>query len=165
MEDTNNLKTFIKEKLDLLDKTKIKYEHLINNNNIEFTMEDGYRTLKFLNNNNEEYKAKIALLGAFDTNTKLWLWAWAIPSFNFDEIKDSKDILEYGLKLEPSTNSNIHFYIKPHLVNSRLLFENDIFLDIHLSLSLYISKKAKFIYPRIKQKINGKNLIVYYLVY
>ena len=66
--------------------------------------------------------------------------------------------------LEPSSNSLIHYYIKSHLVNSRLFFENDIFLDIHLGLSLYISKKAKFIYPNIKE-IGGNKIIVYYLVY
>ena len=163
MEDNIDLKTFIKDRLDYLDKSNSKYENLINNSNIEFNPSNSEVFIKF--KGDVEYKAKASLLGAFDGNTNLWLWAWAIPSFNFDEIKDSKEILEYGLMLEPNTNSKIHYYIKPHLVNSRLYFENKTFLDIHLSLSLYISKKAKFIYPRIKEKINGKEIIVYYLVY
>lgn len=163
MEDNIDLKTFIKDRLDFLDKSNAKYENLINNSNVEFTPTDNDVFIKF--KGESEYKAKTSLLGAFDSNTNLWLWAWAIPTFSFDEIKDSKEILEYGLMLEPNTNSKIHYYIKPHLVNSRLYFESNIFLDIHLSLSLYISKKAKFIYPRIKEKINGKPIIVYYLVY
>lgn len=163
MEDNIDLKTFIRDRLDLLDKSKSKYEDLINTSNVEFSSNNSDIMIKF--KGDTEYKAKASLLGAFDSNTKLWLWAWAIPSFNFDEIKDAKNILEYGLMLEPNTNSKIHYYIKPHLVNSRLFFESDVFLDIHLALSLYISKKAKFIYPRIKEKINGKDLIVYYLVY
>jgi hypothetical protein len=165
MEDNIDLKSFIKDRLDLLDKTNAKYEHLINNNNVEFIVGDDNNYIKFKDNHKVEYEGKVSLLGAFDNNSKLWLWAWAIPSFNYNEIRDSKNILEYGLMLEPNTNSKIHYYIKPHLVNSRLLFENEIFLDIHLALSLYISKKAKFIYPRLKEKINGKDLIVYYLVY
>lgn len=163
--DNGNLQTFIKDRLDSLDHTNYKYKHLINNKDVEIYAEGSQIYIDFNKEENKEYSAKASLLGVFDNNSKLWLWAWAVPSFNFDETKDSKNILEYGLMLEPNTNSDIHYYVKPHLVNSRIYFEKDIYLDIHLALSLYISKSAKFIYPRIKTKVNGKNIVVYYLVY
>ena len=52
-----------------------------------------------------------------------------------------------SLELEPNNNSNIHFFIKSHFVNSRIYFDSDVTFDIHLALSLYITKKPKFIYP------------------
>lgn len=165
MEDNNDLKKFIKDRLDLLDYSNYKYNDLITTKDIKFDEVNGSDYISFLENGKVKYKGKANLLGLFDSNSKVWIWPWALPSFSMEETKDSREILNYGLTLEPSTNSRIHYYIKPHLVNSRLRFDNDIFIDIQLSLSLYINKKALFVYPRIREKINGKNIIVYYLVY
>lgn len=162
--NNNNSKSFIKDKLDLLDNSNSKYKNLINIKDVEFEVDEHMEKIIFKKNNDILYSGKCSLLGVFDSNSKLWLWAWCVPTFSFDETSEARKILNYGLMLEPSTNTTIHYYIKPHLVNSRLYFESDIYLDIHLGLSLYISK-AKFIYPRVKGNINGKDLIVYYLVY
>lgn len=159
--DNIDLKSFIKDKLDLLDSSNSTYNNFINDKDIIVDEESSIITFKNIENKNT---FKFSKLGVFDMNTSLWLWTWAIPGYNIREIKDAKLILDYGLTLEPQSNSMIHFYIKPHLINSRLYFESNIFLDIHLGLCLYISK-AKFIYPRKREKINGKYLIVYYLIY
>lgn len=160
----DNSKSFIKDKLDLLDNSNSKYKNLINNKDVDFEVSDDTTKIIFKKNGETIYSGRCSLLGVFDTNSKLWLWAWCVPTFSYDETSESRKILNYGLMLEPNTNSMIHYYIKPHLVNSRLYFDANIFLDIHLGLSIYISK-AKFIYPRVKGVINGKELIVYYLVY
>jgi len=164
MDNLDDTKYFIKDKLDLLDKSKSKYKDLIDIRDVEFVVGDNDTKIIFKKNNESIYTGKCSLLGVFDSNSKLWLWAWCLPSFSYDETSEARKILNYGLILEPSTNSLIHYYIKSHLVNSRLFFENEIYLDIHLGLSMYISK-AKFIYPRIKDEVNGKKLIVYYLIY
>lgn len=164
--DINNydIKSFIKDKLDILDKSKSKYKNYINIKDIEFKVDLEGNKIIFKKPNVESDSYECSLLGIFDLKSRLWLWSWCNPTFTFNETNKARQILNYGLMLEPSSNSLIHYYIKSHLVNSRLFFENDIFLDIHLGLSLYISKKAKFIYPNIKE-IGGNKIIVYYLVY
>ena len=157
--NTNYLKTFIKDKLDILDKSNNKYKNYINTSEYDIITKEN--TNLFIIEKNEEilYSGKIYILGFFDTNTRLWIWAWSSPDFQSFEIEYSKKILEYGLMLEPLTNANIHYYMKPHLVNSRLFFENSICLDIHLGLILYISK-GKFIKSRVINKI-----VIYYLIF
>jgi len=153
----NDIKTFIKKRLDILDKSKLIYKNYINTT--DFITKKDNDIITFNKNNEIIYSGNFSLFGLFDINTQVWIWAWAIPDNVVNHTIETKKMLEYGLTLEPSTNSSIQYYIKSHLVNSRLFFENEIFLDIHLALSLYLSK-AKFIYTTIKNK-----KIYYYLVY
>ena len=164
--DSNNydIKSFIKDKLDILDKSNSTYKNYINIKDIQFKVEPDSNKIIFKKNDDQIHSYECSLLGIFDLKSRLWIWSWCNPTFTFNETHNARQILNYGLMLEPSSNSLIHYYIKAHLVNSRLFFENDIFLDIHLGLSLYISKKAKFIYPNIKE-VGGNKIIVYYLIY
>lgn len=163
--DENDIKDFIKSRLDNYDKINKKYFDLITNDNVNIGYKGNEVYIKFLNKDNDEvYEAKTTVLGTFDFESQVWLWSWVTPNFTIEETKDARDVLNYGLNLEPNSNSTIHFYIKSHLINSRIYFDTDVTLDIHLALSLYITKRGKFIYPRHKN-ISGKNIIVYYLVY
>jgi hypothetical protein len=166
MSNDINIKEFIKNRLDNLDNSNKKYNHLINNKDFKIEKkEDNYWYIKFFDNNKKIlYENKCSILGSFDLNTNIWLWAWVTPNFTIEETKDSRELLNYGLTLEPNSNSNIHFYIKSHFVNSRLYFDSDITFDIHLALSFYITKTSKFIFPR-SNIINNVNVISYYLVY
>jgi hypothetical protein len=159
--DNNDIQ-FVKKNLDILDKSKLTYYNYINSTDV-ILKHDNDNSIIFKKNNEIIYSGKFSLFGLFDINTKIWIWSWCVPHFTFNETISTRKILEYGLTLEPKTNSSIQHYIKSHLVNSRLFFENEIFLDIHLGLSLYLSK-AKFIYSQIKNNINDK-IIIYYLVY
>ena len=158
--DNNNINFFIKDKLDILDKSKSKYKDFLNIKDVIIKTED--KKIIFKKNNEELYTGKFSYLGIFDLKSKVWLWAWCYPEFNFNDTIESRQILNYGLQLEPSTNSLVHTYIKSHLINSRLFFENEIFLDIHLGLSLYILKKSKFIYQ--KNVDIGDNQLIFYMV-
>jgi len=163
-DESNDIKYFIKSRLDNYDKSNKKYYNLINNDDIKIDYQDGHIYIKFFENEKTVYEGRTTILGTMDLESKVWLWSWVTPNFTIEETKDARDILNYGLALEPNSNSTIHFYIKSHFVNSRIYFNADITLDIHLALSLYITKKGKFIYPRFKN-ISGKKVIVYYLVY
>jgi len=167
MSNDINIKEFIKNRLDNLDNARKKYNDFINNQNfkIEKKEDNTWNITFFDDNKNVLYENKCSILGTLDLNTNIWLWAWVTPNFTIEETKESRDILNYGLLLEPNSNSNIHFYIKSHFVNSRIYFDSDITFDIHLALAFYITKKSKFIYPRIRKGLNGINLISYYLVY
>ena len=163
MGETLDLKLFIKNKLLLLDESNYIYNDLITCKNVTLLTNDNINEILFKKDDAIIYKNKASLLGLFDVVNNTWLWSWSLPLYSYDETNDARSILNYGLMLEPMTNLNIHNYIKPHLINSRLYFENDIFLDIHLGLSLYIIKKGKFIFKKTSD--TNKNIIIYYLVY
>lgn len=156
--DNNNINFFIKDKLDILDKSKSKYKDFISIKDIE--KED--KKIIFKKNGEEIYTGKFSYLGIFDLKSRIWLWAWCYPGLNFNDTAESREILKYGLMLEPSTNSLVHTYIKSHLINSRLYFENEIFLDIQLGLCLYILKKSKFIYQKTVDF--GDSQVIFYMV-
>jgi hypothetical protein len=164
MEDTINnniyIKDFIKERLDYFDYSNNKFKHLIKILPENVTQDKDKQTITFKDKDIEIYKGNYTLLGIFDLNTKIWIWSWVTPYFTSKETIQSRDILNYGLNLEPESNSLIHFYLKNHFISSRLYFETDIALNIHLALSLYITKN-KFIYSIHKKDLN---LIQYFII-
>jgi len=151
---------FIKQRLNYLDESNNKFKHLIKISPENVNQYNDTQTIIFKEKDIEIYEGKSTTLGTFDLNTKIWLWAWVSPYFTSKETKHSKDILEYGLKLEPDSNSIIHFYLKNHLVSSRLYFDTDIALDVHLAISLYITK-TKFIYLKYDKSLN---LVQYFMI-
>ena len=166
MSENLDIKEFIRTRLDNFDKSNQKYSHLLDAKSTKIEKKENLTYLIFLDKDeNKIQESLVTILGTFDLNTNIWLWAWVTPYFSSEESKDARDILKYGLELEPDNNSNIHFYIKSHFVNSRIYFDSDVTFDIHLALSLYITKKPKFIYPRRKKLEGGNDIIVYYLVY
>jgi hypothetical protein len=162
MEDMVNkdITEFIKQRLNYLDESNNKFKHLIKISSDNVIQNEVDQTIIFKDKDIEIYKGKITTLGSFDLNTKIWLWAWVTPYFTSKQTKHSRDILEYGLKLEPDSNSLIHFYLKNHIISSRIYFDTDIALDVHLAISLYIAK-TKFIYPKYDKTLN---LIQYFMV-
>lgn len=166
MSENIDIKEFIRTRLDKFDESNKKYNHLIENSNIKIEDKEGIINIIFNDETGKNiYESKATILGTMDVGTNIWLWAWVTPYFSSSQTKDSRELLQYGLELEPDNNSNIHFYIKSHFVNSRIYFDSNITFDIHLALSLYISKKTKFIYPRIRKLEGGNTIIVYYLIY
>jgi hypothetical protein len=163
--ENNNISEFIVEKLKDYDKINEQYMNLIKCKDYE--LKDDMTFIFYDDKGKEIYKGKASNLGVFDVFTRSWIWSWSTPNFSSLETSGARDILNYALDLEPQSNSNIHFYLKSHLINSRLYFENTMSLDIHLAICLYINKKAKFIFPKSKQNVQnkGEKLTVYYLIY
>jgi hypothetical protein len=163
-----DLYEFIKIRLDNFDKSNKKYEEYIkmgeddsyNLPNEQLVHRYKNNKIVFTKNNKIILEDNAHILGIFDISTCVWLWAWTSPTFTQDELKESLDILKYSLSYDPKSNSNIHKYIKAHFTCSRIHFDKDIYLNTHLALALYISKK-KFIYPRIDRDLNQ---IRYYTV-
>jgi len=110
---------------------------------------------------------ELQILGVFHNKTNVFLWAWVLPYLSINETKTSRELLDYGLKLEPQTNNINHYYIRSLLINSRIYIENDINLELIQSISAYLLKdKADFIY---EYKYGGKSnsdilLTTYYLI-
>ena len=90
-----------------------------------------------------------------------------MTELNANQTLLSRELLNYGLKLEPSSNSLEHFYIKALLVNSRVKIDEDIQLETNLAICSYLTKnKILFIYPRRRYLNNEKTKYVtfYYFI-
>lgn len=141
------------------DEQKSTWYKFINNNNPTFTFD----TLIFNDVDQFDYE----IMGYYDNNYNIWIWAWVLPEFNETRLELAKTILNYGLNLEPDINSIEHSILKSMIVNSRIRFEDNIELENFLALISYIVKnKILFIYPR-KRYIDSKHsdyVTVYYFI-
>lgn len=158
-----SLNEYIKKALVYYDKINTKYNNLIKSTNIDF---NDPSTIIFKNNDIEE-KYEYEILGYFDNTTKIWLWGWIIPNLTSDMTSISRELLEYGLKLEPTTINEEHVLIKSLLVNSRILIEEDTTLGINLAIYSYLSRiKYLFIYPQriYLDKSKSQYITVYCLI-
>ena len=103
-------------------------------------------------------------LGYFDNQNHIWIWSWVFPRSNMKETKISRELLEYGLKLEPESNTHDHFMIKSLLVNSRIQIEESIQLEINLAIyTSLLRDKIKFIFPYIIQ-LDKSFITIYYVI-
>lgn len=85
------------------------------------------------------------ILGMYDKKNKVWIWGWVNPYYLSEDLVTVKELLNYGLSLEYKTNTDIHYYLKLNLVNSRIGM-NKLELVIHLAIISYLLKdKSKFI--------------------
>jgi len=154
----------IKKILDYYDNQKKKYLELIINDNVKFDLINN--EIFFIFEDEEIITHDFELLGYFDNQNSIWIWGWLLNESS-EKIKICKGLLDYGLKLEPKTNSNEHFLIKGLLVNSRISVEEDSQLDVNLAIYSYLARdKIKFIYPRRRyiDEENKKFVTFYYFI-
>jgi len=162
----NKISYLIEKSLENYDNQNEKYKKYINNKKIILNSDNFEITFNSNNNKKEIYNYEI--LGIFDNQTFVWIWSWMFPLFNIQQTSISKDLLQYGLKLEPVNDNDINnLFLKVQFVNSRFLLQDFLQLEIHLALSSYLSKnKFKFIYPKKNylDKEKTKYIIIYYLI-
>lgn len=162
-----NINHLIKKSLEYYDDQQNTNINYLKNSHLLFEKENVIKIVEEDNHDNIKLQTNYEILGIFDYQTKIWIWSWLLPYLNTSETVISRKLLDYGLKLEPDSNTNDHFYIKSQLLNSRILIENNIELDIHLSLISYLVKDLyNFIFP-YKLFYNSektKYLIIYYLI-
>ena len=161
-----NVSELIKKSLFYYDNKILKYKEYLDNTLADFDKTSNSIIIKDLDSV-IKLKAEYEILGIFDNQTKIWCWAWLIPYLNYNETIISRKLLEYGLKLDPDSNTNDHYYIKSQLLNSRITIENSFELDIHLALCSYLIKDLfKFILPTIFYLNSSKTkyITTFYLV-
>lgn len=152
------LKEFIKLALQYYDEQNYTYRNIITTKKVKFDLINDVILL-----NNQEFSFQV--LGYFDNQTNIWIWSWVLPDLNYEKTQLARDLLFYGLKLEPSTNSTEHFIIRSLLVNSRILLEDFIQLDTYLAIISFIIKdKILFIYHRIRYLNDNNYITIYYLI-
>lgn len=161
--ELESLSETVKKALDYYDNKTMKYQWLINNQDVKFDEIDN--TIRFFNEDKEEIY-NYELLGYYDNSNSIWIWSWVL----FQDGKDtqqSRYLLEYGLKLEPKNATQEQMMIKGILVNSRILIQEGVQLDVNLAIYTYLVKdRIKFIYPRKRylDKTNTKYVTFYYLI-
>jgi hypothetical protein len=161
-----DLSTLINDALNYYDKHNIEYSDYIKSEKIIVERE----TNKIIFQEFEK-EFKYEFLGIFDNTTNIWIWAWLVPEFMFNETNISRKLLNYGLKISPTPINkldNEQLYLKTQMVNSRFLLYDNFQLDLHLAISSYLAKESfKFIYNKKKylNKEKTKYITVYYLIF
>ena len=162
--DLESLSQTIKKSLENYDNQNMKYIDYIKN--INFKIDEHTDDIVF-NFDNHSDTFQYEILGYFDNQSHIWIWGWLLGDLESQFTKLSRELLEYGLKLEPKSNSYDHFMIKSLLVNSRIQIEESVQLDINLAIySGLLRDKIKFVFPRIRYIDESKTKFVtfYYLV-
>ena len=161
-----DLSLLIDKALQYYDSRNIEYDKYINTDNI--IIERNTNTITFSDNKAE---FKYEFLGIFDNTTNIWMWAWLVPEFMYNETNIVRKLLNYGLKISPTPTNKLNnekLYLKTQMVNGRFLLNDDFQLDLHLAISSYLAKdNIKFIYYKKKylNKEKTKFITVYYLIF
>lgn len=84
----------------------------------------------------ELFRSRYEILGTYYSQTKTWVWAWAVPIFRKNSTNIVRKILHYGTELDPEAR-----FLKTELITSRFRISDPIQLDIHTAIASYLSKK------------------------
>jgi hypothetical protein len=163
--DKQSLSQLIKKSLEHYDKQNYEYRDYIMESTSRFKKSEE-QIVAFIKEGKER-EEDWEFLGYFDNNSKIWVWGWLISNINSSETVIARELLNYALKLEPSTNAVEHYMLKGFLINSRTLIEDDTQLDVNLAIISYLlNKKIKFIYPKIRYNDESKTKYItyYYLI-
>ncbi len=161
-----DLSNLIDKAFDYYDNHNNEYSKYIKSDNI--TLDRDKNIIKFNDFNQSVFKYEF--LGIFDNTTNIWMWAWLVPEFMYNETNIVRKLLNYGLKISPTPSirlNNEKLYLKTQMVNGRFLLYDEFQLDLHLAISSYLSKDFfKFIYYKKKylDKEKTKYITVYYLI-
>lgn len=149
----------IKKSLDYFDKQNNKFDKYLGGEILLKEKKIFNKTDKSFNNINFE------VLGIFHHSSKVFFWGWVLPYLSINETKISRQLLNYGLNLDPQSNNTEHFYLKSLFVNSRIYIENDFDLDLIQSISSYLLKdKFNFIYSGVIKSKGDTLITTFYLV-
>jgi hypothetical protein len=103
----NVLSLLVDKAFNHYDKQNIKYLKYLNTSNI--TVDREKNTIIFTDIDDTIFSYEI--LGIFDNTTRIWMWAWMIPDFMYNETNIVRKLLNYGLKINPSIIYTVSDYI------------------------------------------------------
>jgi hypothetical protein len=159
----NHKDDLIKKSLLYLDNQNNKYKKFIKNVTAKF---DQTKNKVIFNINDKDIIYDYEILGIYNFKLNIFMWSWALPYYSINETKISRELLNYGLNLEPSSNTMYHYFLKSLLINARNHIDTDFELELIQAITAYISKdKYNFIYPRtVIDKEKKLLFIIYYIV-
>jgi|SaaInlStandDraft_5_1057022.scaffolds.fasta_scaffold08482_5 hypothetical protein len=149
-----NCKNLIKNAYKYYDEKMILYEkihHMTGLSKDEHECDLEVASIKFYINKKIISEANYEIMGRYYKKDNIFIWAWA----DVDNVKNltyiSKQILNYGLdividnSLDNKDEFNLNSFLKMLLINSRIVINNQVELDILTYISFYLSKKDWFI--------------------
>jgi hypothetical protein len=159
--DTKKFRNLIKESLTYFDKQNLKYKNLIDLKKKIFPD----KIIFYGKNNDEIDRYNYEVLSTFYNKTKVWMWGWMWDV----STPIAEGLLKYGLKIDSKMVSDRpeFMFIKSQLINSRILLENKINLDIQLALSSYLIKDKCIFLCQIVESIDDddpEDFIIRYLI-
>lgn len=109
------------------------YSYIKNNSDLD------HNKILFYDEKQEKiFESRYEIIGKYYYSSHIWVWSWAHPNMRKNMIYITKKILNYGIDIAPSEDTN---FIKAELVTSRFKIYSDIQLDIHAAIASYISKQ------------------------
>lgn len=155
---TNNI---ITDALRYYDNNIEKYNDFYNKiDNVDFkesTNDLEHNIIIFYDKNKKKiFESKYEIIGLYNDFANVWTWAWSIPSNTRNKIQIIKNVLNYGIDLNPD-----QVFLKTELITSRFKISNNIQLDIHSAIASYLAKQPliyKYIY-------DDKNLNIVKTIY
>jgi hypothetical protein len=113
--------------------SKIKYYKLVNT-----SIDTEHSKILFYDGDQKKiFESRYEVIGIFNSEVQMWVWAWSIPKFNKNDIYTVKKILNYGIDIPPTADIK---FLKSELITSRFRVTDPIQLEIHASIASYISK-------------------------
>ena len=98
------------------------------------------------------------VLGEYNFKKSIWYWSYILPKYNNTLTLESRNLLNYGAKIEES-NNNEQLLIKNVLINSTIKIKEYINIIFIINIAQYLLKNIKTIY---KKKTNDS--IIFYIV-
>jgi hypothetical protein len=159
---TINISDFLKKALDYFDEQNLKYSNYLKKS----YMIQKKNNDKIIYDKDKEININKQILGCLYHKTNVFIWGWVFSNFTLEENKLARELLNYGLNLDPNHGNINHYFLKTLLVNSRLLIDNDFDLELLLSICSYILKnKMDFLYSQDRYDDKNKVFITeYYLI-
>lgn len=122
------------------------------------------------------YKSAYEIIAVYMPSVNTWKWAWSLPTAKKKSTFFSRKILEYAFNLDEEKE----FLLRSTLINSKIKIDNNLQLDIYLSLTAKLSKKpfilktynapveldgdGYFPFKKINEDPNNKNYMIFYLI-
>jgi hypothetical protein len=159
----NHIDDLIKKSLIYFDNQNNKYKKFIQCKDKDIDMNYKIDKIKFFKSNNYDYDFEI--LGVYNFQLNIFIWSWVLPYYTINQTKIARELLNYGLNLEPSSNTLSHYLLKSLLINARNHIETDFELELIQAITGYLSKdKYKFILPIKFYNKNKQLLLITYLI-
>ena len=126
---------------DILNNTE--YIEFIDNNNITDQIIFYDKDKKII------FKSAYECLSFYLPTEKIWKWSWSIPHIAKKHTYITRKLIDYAVSLDTLYDG----FIKTILVNSKIIVNNNIQLDIFLALFSKLTKKPFILeYPHIPHK-------------
>lgn len=161
-----NTEKFIKirKKIKYFTTKKISNKNENNKEESEEKIRTDHRDLSFYDKDkNYLFTSRIELVGKYYEGQSVWIWGWALPSWNKSFSTIIRNVFIYGTDLNIYTGgvaNNEKLLLKNTLITSRSVTTDIIQVEIYCALASYLAKKV-FILPFVDIEFSEGTYMIY----